>query len=88
MTIFIQPQSGAQGTSLSANATAEAPDVVPCGDTQVYLCGDMNGWTTDDGFSYLGNGIYMAQASLEQDSSYQFKIASHKVGTAQPKRLA
>ena len=76
MAVFVQSQSGAQGAGLSASATAGAPDVVPYGDTQVFLRGDMNGWTTDDGFSYRGNGIYIAKANLEPGSSYQFKLAS------------
>ena len=79
--VFVKPQSGAQGTGLSAFATAGAPDVVPYGDTVAYLRGDMNGWSTDDAFSYQGDGIYTVAVALEGGTTYGFKFASEDWST-------
>ena len=79
--VFVKPQSGAQGYGLSAFATSGAPDVVPYGDTVVYLRGDMNGWSTDDAFTYQGDGKYTVAVALEADTTYSFKFASEDWAT-------
>ena len=79
--VFVKPQSGAQGYGLSAYATSGAPDVVPYGDTLAYLRGDMNGWSTDDAFTYQGDGVYTATAALEGGVTYGFKFASEDWST-------
>ena len=76
MAVFVKPQMGAQGDGLSAFATAGAPDVVPYGDTTVYLRGGMNGWGTDDAMTYKGDGIYEVSIALTAGEEYQFKVAS------------
>jgi len=48
---------------------------VPWGETTLYLRGDMNGWGTDDGFSYDGGGVYNLMTQLDA-GSYSFKVAS------------
>lgn len=73
--VFVQNQGAEQGAGLSAFATAGAPDVVPYGDTVVYLRGSMNGWGQDTPFSYEGQGIYRTTFTLEEGTEYQFKIA-------------
>ncbi|MEL7294993.1 MAG: alpha-1,6-glucosidase domain-containing protein, partial [Pseudomonadota bacterium] len=79
--VFVKPQSGAQGYGLSAYATSGAPDVVPYGDTIAYLRGDMNGWSTDDAFTYQGDGKYTVTATLEGGVTYGFKFASEDWST-------
>lgn len=79
--VFVKPQTGAQGYGLSAFATSGAPDVVPYGDTTAYLRGDMNGWSTDDAFTYRGNGIYQVAVTLEASTTYAFKFASENWDT-------
>ncbi|MEM7420045.1 MAG: alpha-1,6-glucosidase domain-containing protein [Pseudomonadota bacterium] len=79
--VFVKPQTGAQGYGLSAFATSGAPDVVPYGDTTAYLRGDMNGWSTDDAFTYRGNGIYQVAVALEASTTYAFKFASENWDT-------
>ena len=79
--VFIKPQSGAQGMGLSAYATAGAPDVVPYGDTVVYLRGGMNGWGTDSPMAYRGNGVYQIAVPLTAETEYQFKVASEDWAT-------
>ncbi|MEC8788378.1 MAG: alpha-1,6-glucosidase domain-containing protein, partial [Pseudomonadota bacterium] len=79
--VFVKPQSGAQGYGLSAYATSGAPDVVPYGDTIAYLRGDMNGWSTDDAFTYQGDGKYTVIAILEGGVTYGFKLASEDWST-------
>ncbi|WP_100657488.1 pullulanase-type alpha-1,6-glucosidase [Alteromonas flava] len=76
MAVFVKPQMGAQGYGLSAYATAGAPDVVPFGDTVVYLRGGMNGWGTDDAMVYQGDGIYSVEVNLTAGEEVQFKVAS------------
>ena len=75
MAVFVKPQMGVQGYGLSALATAGAPDVVPYGDTVVYLRGDMNGWEPTDAFEYVGGGVYQVAVDLTAATSYQFKVA-------------
>ena len=79
--VFVKPQAGAQGYGLASYATAGAPDVVPYGDTPVYLRGSMNGWGTDGDFSYQGNGIYTVTAQLTAGNQYEFKFASEDWAT-------
>ena len=79
--VFVKPQSGAQGYGLSAFATSGAPDVVPYGDTVAYLRGDMNGWSTNDAFTYQGDGKYTVTAVLEGGVTYGFKFASEDWST-------
>ena len=50
--VFVKNQGDAQGTGLSADATAGAPDVVPYGSTEVFVRGGMNGWGEVDSFTY------------------------------------
>ena len=73
--IYVQNQGDTQGMGLSAFATAGAPDVVPYGDTTVYLRGSMNGWGQDTAFNYEGQGIYRATYTLDAGTEYQFKVA-------------
>jgi pullulanase len=73
--VFVKMQGEAQGTGLSAYATAGAPDVVPFGDSIPLVRGDMNGWGEVDSLVYKGEGIYQATITLSADS-YGFKIAS------------
>ena len=73
--VFVKTQGEQQGTGLSAIATAGAPDVVPYGDTTVYVRGGMNGWGEVDDFTYLGDGIYQMAIALEAND-YEFKVAS------------
>ena len=73
--VFVKAQGEQQGTGLSAIATAGAPDVVPYGDTTVYVRGGMNGWGEVDNFTYLGDGVYQVAIELEAND-YEFKVAS------------
>ena len=79
--VFVKPQMGAQGYGLSSFATSGAPDVVPYGETAVYLRGDMNGWSTNDAFTYKGNGVYEVAVMLEAGNTYGFKFASEDWAT-------
>ena len=63
-----------QGAGLSALATVGQPDVVPFGDTTMYVKGEMNGWSNDDAMSYAGSGVYKFVKALEV-GTYQFKVA-------------
>ncbi len=76
MAVFTKPQGEAQGAGLSAFATSGAPDVVPYGDTIVFLRGGMNGWGTDDPFVYKGNGIYQVAVPMTAGVEQEFKVAS------------
>ena len=76
MAVFVKPQGDMQGEGLSAFATAGLPDVVPYGDTAVYLRGGMNGWGTDDQFNYQGGGVYDVAIALTGGERYEFKVAS------------
>ena len=73
--VFVKVQGEQQGLGLSAFATSGAPDVVPFGDTAVYVRGGMNGWGEVDTFTYLGEGIYQATMVLAAND-YEFKVAS------------
>jgi len=73
--VFVKTQGDEQGSGLSAFATAGAPDVVPYGDTTVYVRGGMNGWGEVDAFEYKGDGVYQATIELAAQD-YQFKVAS------------
>lgn len=73
--VFVKPQGDAQGTGLSADVTQGAPDVVPFGDTVVYVRGDMNGWSTDNPLTYVGGGIYSTTIELTGGTTYGFKFA-------------
>jgi pullulanase/glycogen debranching enzyme len=81
MAVFVKPQMGAQGYGLNAYATAGAPDVVPFGDTTVYLRGGMNGWGTADPMLYNGDGIYSVEVNLNAGEEVQFKVASEDWAT-------
>ncbi|TQV89676.1 alpha-1,6-glucosidase domain-containing protein [Aliikangiella coralliicola] len=81
MAVFVKSQGAAQGEGLSAFATSGAPDVVPYGDTSVYLRGDMNGWSTDDAFEYQGDGVYAVAVALTGGTTYNFKFASEDWST-------
>ena len=71
--VFVKVQGETQGAGLSAYATAGAPDVVPFGDTVVYVRG-VTSWDPVDAFTYQGGGIYQAKISLTA-GDYSFKIA-------------
>ncbi|QQX78937.1 pullulanase-type alpha-1,6-glucosidase [Shewanella sp. KX20019] len=43
--------------------------------TEVFVRGAMNGWGTDDAFTYMGGGVYRADISLAA-GSHEFKVAS------------
>lgn len=73
--VFVKTQGESQGTGLSAYATAGAPDVVPYGDTTVYIRGGMNGWGEVDALEYVGDGIYRVAIALTA-GDYEFKVAS------------
>ncbi|TQV75627.1 DUF3372 domain-containing protein [Aliikangiella marina] len=81
MAVFVKAQGAEQGEGLSAYATSGAPDVVPYGDTIVYLRGDMNGWSTNDAFEYLGYGVYSVAVDLTGGTTYNFKFASEDWST-------
>ncbi|MBT0586469.1 alpha-1,6-glucosidase domain-containing protein [Alteromonas oceanisediminis] len=81
MAVFVKPQMGAQGYGLSAYATSGAPDVVPYGDTTVYLRGVNGDWGTTNAFEYKGDGIYEFAIELEQGSEQGFKVASEDWAT-------
>ena len=73
--VFVKTQGEEQGAGLSAYATAGAPDVVPYGDTVVYIRGGMNGWGEVDALTYIGDGVYQVAIELAA-GSYDFKVAS------------
>ncbi|MGQ8363911.1 alpha-1,6-glucosidase domain-containing protein [Glaciecola sp. 1036] len=74
--VFVKYQGTERGYGMSAFATIGAPDVVPYGDTTVYVRGEMNGWSENDPMTYLGDGIYQAKIDLVSGQTYGFKIAS------------
>ncbi|NVD07914.1 pullulanase-type alpha-1,6-glucosidase [Vibrio sp. JPW-9-11-11] len=71
--VFVIPQGNEQGLGLDSEVTPV--DVAPFGDTQVYLRGSMNGWSTDDELTYQGDGVYQFNGYLTP-GEYEFKIAS------------
>lgn len=72
--VFVKAQGELQSIGLSAYATAGAPDVVPYGDTEVFVRGEMNGWGEVDAFNYIGNGVYQVTIELSA-GDYSFKLA-------------
>ena len=72
--VFVKPQGDTQGTGLAATATAGAPDVVPYGDTAIFVRGEMNSWGTDNALTYIGGGVYESTISLAA-GTYIFKVA-------------
>lgn len=74
--VFVKPQGAEQGVGLSAYATSGAPDVVPYGDTTVFLRGGMNDWGEANPFEYKGNGIYETSIALVGGVAHEFKVAS------------
>lgn len=73
--VFVKPQGENQGMGLSAYATSGAPDVVPFGDTEIFVRGDMNGWGTTNPLTYVGGGVYETTITLAA-GSYSFKVAN------------
>uniref|UniRef100_UPI0030F4B091 alpha-1,6-glucosidase domain-containing protein n=1 Tax=Paraglaciecola sp. TaxID=1920173 RepID=UPI0030F4B091 len=73
--VFVKNQSGAQGMGLSSYATSGAPDVVPFGDTTVFVRGGMNGWGEGNPMTYVGNGVYESVITVVA-GDYEFKVAS------------
>ena len=71
--VFVKTQGEAQGSGLSAYATAGAPDVIPYGDTVPYLRG-VTSWEPVDAFNYKGEGIYQAKITVTA-GDYTFKVA-------------
>ncbi|MFW8589453.1 alpha-1,6-glucosidase domain-containing protein [Glaciecola sp. 2405UD65-10] len=80
--VFTKPQGTQRAYGLSAIATAGAPDVVPYGDSPVYVRGDMNGWGLDNAFTYKGEGVYEATIQLTSGINYGFKVATEDWSTA------
>jgi pullulanase-type alpha-1,6-glucosidase len=76
MAVFVKNQGTMRGYGLSAFATAGAPDVVPYGDTTVFVRGEMNGWGEGNPMTYRGEGVYETTIALEGGTSYAFKVAS------------
>jgi len=76
MAVFVKNQGMERGYGLSAFATSGAPDVVPFGDTTVFLRGQMNAWGETDAMSYKGDGVYEVAIALNGAETYAFKIAS------------
>ncbi|MFC4699132.1 alpha-1,6-glucosidase domain-containing protein [Glaciecola siphonariae] len=76
MAVFVKNQGSERAYGLSAFATAGAPDIVPYGDTTVFVRGEMNGWGEADPMTYKGNGVYETTIALEGGTTYNFKVAS------------
>jgi pullulanase-type alpha-1,6-glucosidase len=74
--VFVKPQGMERGYGLSSFATSGAPDVVPFGDTAVFLRGQMNDWGEADQMTYKGDGIYEVAIPLTGATTYAFKVAS------------
>lgn len=78
--VFVKPQGANQGQGIAVDATLNAPDIAPFGDTDVYLRGTMNNWgdnglTNAELFTFEGSGIYMLDFTLAA-GTHTFKIAS------------
>ncbi|MDG1733967.1 MAG: DUF3372 domain-containing protein [Thalassotalea sp.] len=76
--VFVKPQNGGQGEGLAADATLNAPDIAPYGDTEIFLNGTMNNWgvdgfNSDDTFTYEADGIYNLSVDLAP-GTYTFAI--------------
>ncbi|MBF7072684.1 pullulanase-type alpha-1,6-glucosidase [Glaciecola sp. MH2013] len=76
MAVFVKNQGTERGYGLSAIATSGAPDIVPFGDTAVFLRGSMNDWGESTQFDYKGDGVYEVAFELTGATSYAFKVAS------------
>lgn len=50
-------------------------EVLPFGEAEVLLRGDMNGWGADDALTYVGGGIYSISFEITEAKSYNFKFA-------------
>ncbi len=74
MAVFVKAQGESQGYGLSAYATSGAPDVVPYGDTTVYVRGLIT-WDAVDAFTYQGDGLYTIEFDLVAGTTYEFKVA-------------
>jgi len=77
--VFVKPQMGEQGYGLASFSTSGAPDVVPYGDTGVYLRGTIFDWANpapdESAFTYTGDGIYTLRIDLEAGVEHNFKVA-------------
>ncbi|WP_391090683.1 pullulanase-type alpha-1,6-glucosidase [Vibrio sp. NH-UV-68] len=71
--VFVQPQNGTQGEGLTSST--EPVDVAPYGNTNVYVRGSMNGWSTDNEMVYSGDGLYTFNGYFTP-GTYEFKLAS------------
>ena len=49
--------------------------------TEIFVRGQMNGWSTDDQLVYQGEGIYKAVITITSQNDYAFKIASEDWST-------
>uniref|UniRef100_UPI001444BC35 alpha-1,6-glucosidase domain-containing protein n=1 Tax=Ningiella ruwaisensis TaxID=2364274 RepID=UPI001444BC35 len=76
MAVFVKNQGTERGYGLSAFATAGAPDIVPYGDTTIFIRGEMNGWGETNPMTYRGEGVYEATVELTGGTTYAFKVAS------------
>lgn len=81
MAVFVKNQGTERGYGMSAIATAGAPDVVPYGDTVVYLRGSITSWDAISPMEYKGNGIYEITTEMTADTDYSFKVASEDWAT-------
>lgn len=74
--VFVKYQGMMRDYGLSAFATIGAPDIVPYGDTEIFVRGGFNGWGTDTPMAYQGEGVYTAEVDLLANESYEFKVAN------------
>ncbi|MDT0594460.1 alpha-1,6-glucosidase domain-containing protein [Glaciecola petra] len=79
--VFVKSQGMERGYGLAATATAGAPDVVPYGDTTVYVRGGFNDWGLASPMEYKGEGVYEAAIEVEGNTEYFFKVASEDWST-------
>ncbi|MHC5112508.1 MAG: alpha-1,6-glucosidase domain-containing protein, partial [Planctomycetota bacterium] len=76
-------QFDSDGDGIGDNSDTEDPvdpDAVPYGDVVPLLRGAMNGWGTDDAFTYDGNQRYSIMVALDA-GTYGFKIGDADWGT-------
>ena len=81
MAVFVKNQGTERGYGMSAIATAGAPDVVPYGDTVVYLRGSLTSWDATSPMLYKGDGVYEIAVNLAANTDYGFKVASEDWST-------
>lgn len=81
LAVFVKNQGTERGYGMSAIATAGAPDVVPYGDTPVYVRGGMNDWGLGNPMTYKGDGVYEVAIALDADTEYFFKVAAEDWST-------